>query len=192
VLFHARIAAERSAFGVDDVATTLVEKLVRRHPHVFGDAEGVEDAAAVQRNWDRLKAEEKGGGRGPLDGIPQGMPGLGLLDALLRRVRRLGMLPEDRATLVAGLRVTLAELDALGGLDGPEGSDGRDADAEPDTLVARLLVEAAGLARLLDVEADAAARAGAARLRAAVEAAVAADGSDGSDAATVWPRALHG
>ena len=193
VLFHARIAAERHAFGVDDVATTLVEKLVRRHPHVFGDEPGVEDAADVQRNWDRLKAEEKGGGRGPLDGIPQGMPGLGLLDALLRRVRRLGMLPEDRATLIAGMRATLDELDGLAARDGGDG------DAAPDRLVARLLVEAAGLARLLDVEADAAARAGAARLRAAVETALASDDApdapdrpDASDAATVWPRALHG
>lgn len=182
VLFHARIAAERHAFGIDDVATTLVEKLVRRHPHVFGDAEGVEDAADVQRNWDRLKAEEKGGGRGPLDGIPQGMPGLALLDALLRRVRRLGMLPEERSELVAGLRDTL---DALDTLDAGEGAEGDD---ETETLVARLLVEAAGLARLLDVEADAAARSGAARLRTAVEAAAA----DGADPTTVWPHALRG
>ena len=182
VLFHARIAAERHAFGIDDVATTLVEKLVRRHPHVFGDADGVEDAADVQRNWDRLKAEEKGGGRGPLDGIPQGMPGLALLDALLRRVRRLGMLPEERDDLVAGLRATLDELAAADGR--PDG-----AGTPPDALLARLLVQAAGLARLLDVEADAAARAGAARLRAAVEDAVA---SDAPDTAAVWPRALHG
>ena len=178
VLFHARIAAERSAFGIDDVARTLVEKLVRRHPHVFAGAEGVADADDVQRNWDRLKAEEKGG-RGPLDGIPAGMPGLALLDALLRRVRRLGMMPDSPDELRAELRATLDELDAST-VDG-EGPDAAE-------LVGRLIAQAAGLARLLDVEADAAARGVAGRLRAEVEAAAAPDA--GGSTEDVWSRAL--
>lgn len=176
VLFHARIAAERDAFGVDDVARGLVDKLVRRHPHVFAGAEGVEDADDVQRNWDRLKGEEKAG-RGPLDGIPSSMPGLALLDALLRRVRRLGMLPEDPALLLAELRGTLdglaGELDASGGA-----AAGR---------IGTLLTQLAAIARLLDVEADAAARAGAARLRAEVERAVERDA--GHD--EVWGRTMR-
>lgn len=178
VLFHARIAAERSAFGIDDVARTLVEKLVRRHPHVFAGVEGVADADDVQRNWDRLKAEEKGG-RGPLDGIPAGMPGLALLDALLRRVRRLGMMPDSPDELRAELRATLDELDAST-VDG-EGPDAAE-------LVGRLIAQAAGLARLLDVEADAAARGVAGRLRAEVEAAAAPDA--GGSTEDVWSRAL--
>ena len=178
VLFHARIAAERSAFGIDDVARTLVEKLVRRHPHVFAGVEGVADADDVQRNWDRLKAEEKGG-RGPLDGIPAGMPGLALLDALLRRVRRLGMMPDSPDELRAELRATLDELDAST-VDG-EGPDAAE-------LVGRLIAQAAGLARLLDVEADAAARGVAGRLRAEVEAAAASDA--GGSTEDVWSRAL--
>ena len=178
VLFHARIAAERSAFGIDDVARMLVEKLVRRHPHVFADAEGVVDADDVQRNWDRLKAEEKGG-RGPLDGIPAGMPGLALLDALLRRVRRLGMMPASPDDIRAELRATLDELDGAT-VDG----EARNA-AE---LVGRLIAQSAGLARLLDVEADAAARQVASRLRAEVEVAAGPD-PDGA-ARDVWSRAL--
>jgi len=177
VLFHARIAAERQAFGIDDVARTLVDKLVRRHPHVFADVEGVEDAAAVQRNWDRLKAEEKEG-RGPLDGIPAGMPGLALLDALLRRVRRLAMAPEDPASVIDAIRTTL---------DAFPTSDAADDDARA-LHVGRLLLEAATLARLVDVEADAAARAFAARLRSEVEAAL----DEGRSGAEVWARAAHG
>ena len=177
VLFHARIAAERSAFGIDDVARTLVDKLVRRHPHVFAGAEGVTDADDVQRNWDRLKAEEKGG-RGPLDGIPAGMPGLALLDALLRRVRRLGMMPDSPDGMRAELRATLDELDAAA-----VAGEGTHA----EELVGRLIARAAGLARLLDVEADTAARRVAGRLRAEVEAA--ASGADGADEG-VWSRAL--
>jgi XTP/dITP diphosphohydrolase len=177
VLFHARIAAERRAFGIDDVASGLVDKLVRRHPHVFApdaDRDGeVRDAADVQRSWDRLKAAEKDG-RGPLDGIPSGMPGLALLDALLRRVRRLGMMPTDAASVLADVHATLVALEA----------DGLDVDAptvrpEPSAeegrrheLLGDLLLQVAALARLLDVEADAVARDAAARLRTAVDAAV--------------------
>jgi len=179
VLFHARIGAERQAFAIDDVARGLVDKLVRRHPHVFAGVEGVEDAADVQRNWDRLKSEEKGG-RGPLDGIPAGMPGLGLLDALLRRVRRLGMLPEDPAQLLAELRATIDALDGAGPVTTERAGE----------LIGVLLARTAGLSRLLDVEADAAARSVAARLRAEVEAVRDAEG--GADGAVaVWARAMR-
>lgn len=162
VLFHARIAAERHAFGVDDVARALSDKLVRRHPHVFAGADGGEDAEGVQRSWDRLKADEKGG-RGPLDGVPESMPGLALFDALLRRVLRLDMMPGTPAPLVEDLRATLDVL----------------ATVEPDDevtadLIGRLLAQSAALARVLGVEADAAARSTAARLRQEVDAAVGA------------------
>jgi XTP/dITP diphosphohydrolase len=176
VLFHARIGAERHAFGVDDVARGLVDKLVRRHPHVFAGVEGIDDAADVQRNWDRLKSQEKGG-RGPLDGIPSGMPGLALLDALLRRVRRLGMMPEDPPTVLADIRATLDTIEADGGAPGDAATE----------LVGRLLAQVAGLSRLLDVEADAAARTAAGRLRVEVEAAA----GDDDAGAEVWSRALR-
>ena len=173
VLFHARIAAERHAFGVDDVARALTDKLVRRHPHVFTDADGGEDADDVQRSWDRLKADEKGG-RGPLDGVPASMPGLALLDALLRRVLRLDMMPGTPEPIVEDLRATL---DALATT-----SSGSEVTTD---LVGRLIAQAAALARVLGVEADAAARATAARLRREVDAAVAAGTSaDTGPAAT--------
>jgi XTP/dITP diphosphohydrolase len=206
VLFHARIAAERRAFGVDDVATALVDKLVRRHPHVFDvEAAGAAiDAADVQRRWDRLKADEKGGDRGPLDGIPAGMPGLALLDALLRRVRRLGMLPEEPSTIVADLRATLDAIaaHALTALDpSPRGPA---ASGEPDAagpgldveLVGTLLVQVTALARSLDLEADATARSAGARLRAAVTEVLASAEASGVEVAAMgererlaaWPR----
>ena len=173
VLFHARIAAERHAFGVDDVARALTDKLVRRHPHVFTDADGGEDADDVQRSWDRLKADEKGG-RGPLDGVPASMPGLALLDALLRRVLRLDMMPSTPEPILEDLRATLDALATTSSV------------SEVTTdLVGRLIAQAAALARVLGVEADAAARATAARLRREVDAAVAAGTSaDTGPAAT--------
>jgi len=70
VAFHARVAAEADperAFDVDDVAGDLVDKLVRRHPHVFGDA-GPRDVAAVERGWDEIKQSEKQR-RSPTEGV---------------------------------------------------------------------------------------------------------------------------
>jgi XTP/dITP diphosphohydrolase len=186
VLFHARIAAERRAFGVDDVARALTDKLVRRHPHVFAGVEGIDDADQVQKSWDRLKADEKGG-RGPLDGIPAGMPGLALLDALLRRIARLKMMPDSSDRIVADLRDTL---DALSARDGA--TDG----VSVAELVGRLLVQATGLARVLGVEADATAREAGARLRAAVDTVVTRAAGEGVEPASLpeaerhaaWPR----
>jgi XTP/dITP diphosphohydrolase len=187
VLFHARIAAERRAFGVDDVARALTDKLVRRHPHVFAGVEGVDDADQVQRSWDRLKADEKGG-RGPLDGIPAGMPGLALLDALLRRIARLQMMPDSSDRIIADLRDTLGAL-----ATSEDASDG----AVVAELVGRLLVQATGLARVLGVEADATAREAGARLRAAVDTVVTRAAGAGVEPAALpeaerhaaWPTA---
>ncbi|MGJ7442297.1 nucleoside triphosphate pyrophosphohydrolase, partial [Aquipuribacter sp. MA13-6] len=89
VVFHARVAAERGAFDVDDVAAGLAAKLVRRHPHVFAD-EQVRTGEAVQARWDELKAAEKPH-RGPLDGIPNHLPALARADKLLGRLERAGL-----------------------------------------------------------------------------------------------------
>src|SRR5215467_15896992 len=76
VVFHARVAAERTdgaGFDIDDVATGIVEKLVRRHPHVFGDVKvsGPED---VKRNWDAIKAAERAGQDGPPPSVVGSVP----------------------------------------------------------------------------------------------------------------------
>jgi XTP/dITP diphosphohydrolase len=104
VVFHARIAAGRGAFDIDDVAGGLVDKLMRRHPHVFGDGDDrvtVADAAEVQRNWDRLKAAEKPD-RGVLDGIPSGLPALARAQKVLDRLERAGELVGTRPGVLAG------------------------------------------------------------------------------------------
>ncbi len=89
VVFHARIAAD---FTIDDVADGIVSKLVRRHPHVFGDVR-VADADEVKRNWDAIKKQEKAGAPGSfvsvLDGVPLGQPALSLAAQLQRRASRL-------------------------------------------------------------------------------------------------------
>lgn len=93
VAFHARMAQEHdeSPFGIDDVAGGIVDKLVRRHPHVFaeGDAETVEDVAA---NWELIKAAEKPHRNSPLDGIPEGLPALARADKAAERLSAAGQL----------------------------------------------------------------------------------------------------
>ncbi len=77
VVFHAQIATEEQRFDIDDVARAINDKLVRRHPHVFGNTRA-DTADEVLTNWEKIKREEKGGkGRkSVLDGLPAGMPAL--------------------------------------------------------------------------------------------------------------------
>ncbi|MFE0426279.1 nucleoside triphosphate pyrophosphohydrolase [Streptomyces sp. NPDC058953] len=91
VVFHARIAEEdpEEPFSVDDVAATIVEKLINRHPHLFGD-EKAETPEDVRRIWLRTKAEEKRRDS-VTDGIPLGQPGLALAAKLASRVRTGGL-----------------------------------------------------------------------------------------------------
>jgi MazG family protein len=87
VVFHSEIAFEEGAFGVADVLDDLRAKLVRRHPHVFGDV-SVSDAEEVHRNWERIKRDEKGSG--VLDGIPKAMPALARAAKVHRRALEVG------------------------------------------------------------------------------------------------------
>ena len=104
VLFHARIAAERTdgtGFTIDDVARGIADKLVRRHPHVFADV-NVTGADEVKRNWETIKAEERaaagGGPSSALDGVPMGQPALSLAAQLQRRALSAGA-PAELADL---------------------------------------------------------------------------------------------
>ncbi|MFI7695715.1 MazG family protein [Nonomuraea sp. NPDC049655] len=98
VVFHARVA---ETFDMDDVAAGIVEKLVRRHPHVFGSVRA-ESADEVNDNWEAIKAAEraaKGGESSVLDGVPMGQPALALAAQLLRRAERAGA-PEALAAAI--------------------------------------------------------------------------------------------
>ena len=141
VVFHARIAAERedgTGFTIDDVADGIVAKLIRRHPHVFGDVT-VSGPDEVKRNWDEIKREEKraragrqgvAAGEQPrasaLDGVPFGQPALALAAQLQRRAARAGV-PGELARLAGDGRPAPA------GPDDP----GEDIGGELFRLVAR-------------------------------------------------------
>lgn len=100
VLFHEVIARQVGGFDIDSVAGVLRDKLVRRHPHVFGDVE-VESAAEVKQNWDRIKQEERAGEEpgSALDGVPTGMPALQRASKIQNRAAKVGF-DWDRASEV--------------------------------------------------------------------------------------------
>lgn len=91
VLFQAAIAREESAFDIDDVAEVLRQKLVRRHPHVFGDVRAG-SPAEVKRRWDLIKQEERGGAEpeSALSGVPAGMPALHRASKVQNRAAKVG------------------------------------------------------------------------------------------------------
>ena len=93
VLFHADIEAEAGSFTLEGVAAHMTAKMVRRHPHVFGDVVA-ETPDEVVATWDRIKAVEKAHRSSTLDGIPQAMPALALADKLLGRAGKLGVARE--------------------------------------------------------------------------------------------------
>jgi XTP/dITP diphosphohydrolase len=119
VVFHARIAAERtdaSGFTIDDVAEGIVAKLIRRHPHVFGDVT-VSGPEEVKANWDAIKAAERAEAGEPeasmLDSVPFTQPALALAAQLQRRAERAGAPAE-----LADLRGAAGTADAgIGGTD---------------------------------------------------------------------------
>jgi MazG family protein len=88
VVFHAKLAEEENAFDMDDVTTDLVEKMVRRHPHVFGNAE----SDALDINWEKMKAEERKakGQTSQLDGVALGLPALMRAQKLQKRAAKVG------------------------------------------------------------------------------------------------------
>jgi uncharacterized protein YabN with tetrapyrrole methylase and pyrophosphatase domain len=94
IVFHCQMASERGAFDFDRVARRLADKLIHRHPHVFGDATA-RTAGAVLEQWDRLKRAEKSGTRharhSALDGIPKHLPALLRAAKLWNKARQAGL-----------------------------------------------------------------------------------------------------
>lgn len=121
VVFHARIAEEQDedAYSIDDVAGGIVDKLIQRHPHVFGEAEAA-DAAWVEGRWEEMKREEKGR-TSALDGIPVAMPALSLAAKTIKRATGAGVGPEvpevDTATPVGDLLLAVVARAVAEGVD---------------------------------------------------------------------------
>jgi XTP/dITP diphosphohydrolase len=147
VAFHSRIAQEHeeAPFGIDDVAQGIVTKLIRRHPHVFGDVDA-RTASDVEANWEQIKAEEKGRSSA-VEGVPLAQPALSLAEKLFKRAGN------------SGLDVTVPQLPQ----ELRERLENPDSDAQQQ--VGELLLAVVGLARQLGVDPEEALRAEARGLR---------------------------
>ncbi|SFU41213.1 ATP diphosphatase [Methylobacterium sp. 174MFSha1.1] len=129
VVFQARIAEEAGTFAFDDVATAIADKMVRRHPHIFGEARGL-DQAAVNAQWAAIKAQERAAkeraakGRpapeGTLAGVPLALPALARAEKISRKAASVGFDWPDAAEVIAKVREETDEVvQALAG-EGPE------------------------------------------------------------------------
>ena len=115
VVFHSRMAEEAGAFAFDDVARAISEKMIRRHPHVFGEAEARTSHEQTQA-WEVIKAQERASrGKahaGVLDGVPVGLPALTRAVKLTARAARVGFDWPDAARVLEKLAEEVGELEA--------------------------------------------------------------------------------
>lgn len=89
IAFYSKIGEEKGKFDIADVADALREKLIFRHPHVFGDAK-VDGASAVSQNWEQIKLKEKGGNKTVLGGVPDSLPSLIKANRIQEKARNVG------------------------------------------------------------------------------------------------------
>jgi ATP diphosphatase len=171
VVFHARLGREAGAFDFDAIADAIADKLIRRHPHVFGDAEERSAEAQTER-WERIKARERAeaGMTSAVDGVSGALPPLRRAAKLQKRAARVGFDWPDSAPVLAKIREEVDELERE--------LDSGDADRIEDEL-GDVLFAVANLARKADLDADAALRRTNLKFERrfrAMEAAAAADG----------------
>ena len=179
VVFHARMAEEQGAFDFGGVVEAITEKLLRRHPHVFGDQRGL-SAKAVEGLWQRIKSEEKAAkpdrDSGTLAGVPVGLPALTRALKLQQKAGKVGFDWNDPLAVLAKIREEADEIEA----DLKNGK--RDAAAAE---VGDLLFAVANLARHLDADPETTLRAANQKFErrfAAIESALAARGKKPRDA----------
>ena len=152
VVFHARMAEEAGRFAFDDIAAAIVDKMVRRHPHVFGDAD-IASVAAQNEAWEAHKAAEReasGGHDSVLDGVALALPALLRAAKISRRAARIGFDWPDAEAVIDKIEEELDEIEDAIDDDAPH--------AAVEEEVGDLLFAAANLARKLEIEPETALR----------------------------------
>ncbi len=153
IFFHARLGSERGSFTVGDVARSVHDKLVARHPHVFGalaeeGVRGPEDADEMARRWEEIKRDEKGR-VSPMDGIPVTLPALMLAAKVQARSEGVGL------SVAGGAEATIARINESLRSIGESGSDDRIGD---------LLFDVVALSRCFDIDPETALRVASVRM----------------------------
>jgi tetrapyrrole methylase family protein/MazG family protein len=109
IMLHAQIAAESGQFDIDDVIRSISDKLIHRHPHVFG-SQKVKDVVEVEQSWEALKQEERVEGESILAGMPEQMPALAYSQSMQRRVAGVGFDWEKVEEIIDKLAEEVAEI----------------------------------------------------------------------------------
>ena len=150
IVFHSQLMAEAGVFTIEDVAQAITDKLVRRHPHVFGDVK-VQDANEVVQNWVKIKAKEKAGkaDRSVLAGVPQGAPALIQAQRLGEKASQVGFDWTSAADVFQKVEEETRELAATLTTQSPE---------QQEHELGDLLFAITNLARHLNLDAETALR----------------------------------
>lgn len=109
VVFHAEIAQEEGRFTLEEVIEEINQKMIRRHPHVFGDASAA-DSEAVLQQWHEIKSRERGVETSILEGIPRTLPALSRAEQLQKRAARVGFDWRDESEIRVKIREEVDEL----------------------------------------------------------------------------------
>ncbi len=110
IVFYSRIASETNAFDIKDVIDALCEKLIFRHPHIYGDTKA-ENEEQVKQNWEQLKQKEKGGNTSVLSGVPNSMPALLKAYRIQEKARAVGFDWEDPKDVYKKVKEELNEFE---------------------------------------------------------------------------------
>lgn len=109
IVFYSKLGDEAKQFNITDVINSLCDKLVYRHPHVFGEVQ-VEGSNQVIQNWEQLKIKEKDGNKTVLSGVPNGMPALAKANRIQEKVAAVGFDWEERSQVWDKVEEELSEL----------------------------------------------------------------------------------
>lgn len=110
IVFYAKIGEEKHAFDIADVCNAICEKLIFRHPHVFGETEA-DSARSVEKSWEEIKLKEKGGNKTVLEGVPNSLPSLVKAYRIQDKARNAGFDWNKRGDVWAKVKEEIAELE---------------------------------------------------------------------------------
>jgi XTP/dITP diphosphohydrolase len=111
IVFYSRIASETGSFNIKDVIDSLCEKLIFRHPHIYGDVKA-DDAETVKNNWEQIKQKEKGGNKTVMGGVPNSMPALLKAYRIQEKAKAVGFDWEKPEQVFEKVKEELSEFEA--------------------------------------------------------------------------------
>ncbi len=120
VLFYSKIASEKEQFDIADVCNSLADKLIFRHPHIYGNVE-VDSADKVAKNWEEIKLKEKGGNKTVLAGVPTALPALIKANRIQEKAANVGFDWEERLQVWDKVKEEISEVEQE--MEAGEGND---------------------------------------------------------------------